>query len=52
MAHSQQQTLDSSIPASTPLGQVRQRVKSVSLYAQTMQRLQRSRRSGNGRVCH
>jgi peptide/nickel transport system permease protein len=44
MAHIQPQTLDSSIPATTPLERpARQSAASASLYAQTMHRLQRSK---------
>lgn len=44
MAHSQQQTLDSLIPATAPLARsVRQRATSASRYTDTMHRLQRSK---------
>jgi peptide/nickel transport system permease protein len=43
MAHIQQQTLDSRIPASEPMAHpVRPQATSASLYAETMRRLQRS----------
>src|SRR5262249_33355770 len=44
MARIQQQTLDSSIPATAPMARpLRQRAKAASLYAQTLHRLKRSK---------